>query len=104
VVGRGDDLTQVGAGDGAADGDVGVRGEAFLGFDGGEVLEVVAEVAAQVLDEPVEQGGEVQRVPRGPLVVVSLRVGGAAVCLDFLDNRPGSLTTRHCCAVGSAEP
>jgi hypothetical protein len=34
---------------------MGVRGEAALGTDGGEVLGVVAEVAAQVLDEPVEQ-------------------------------------------------
>jgi hypothetical protein len=54
-----------------------------LGFDGGEVLEVVAEVAAQVLDEPVEQRREVQRVTRGPLVVVAGRVGGGAVCGDF---------------------
>jgi hypothetical protein len=37
---------------------VGVRGQAALGFDGGEVLGVVAEVAAQVLDEPVEQAGK----------------------------------------------
>jgi hypothetical protein len=38
---------------------VGVGGEAFLWLDGGEVLQVVAEVAAQVLDQPVEQGWEV---------------------------------------------
>jgi hypothetical protein len=38
---------------------VDVRGEPALWFDGGEVLNVVAEVAAQVLDEPVEQRGKV---------------------------------------------
>jgi len=62
VVGRGDDLAELGAGDGAADRDVHVRGEPPLWFDGGEVLDVVAGEAAQVLDEPVEQRGEVQRV------------------------------------------
>ena len=54
---------------------MGVRGEASLGFDGGEVLDVVAEVAAQVLDEPVEQRGEVQRVAGGAPVVVAAGVG-----------------------------
>ena len=81
VVGRGEDLAQLGAGDGAADRDVDVRGEAPLGLDGGEVLDVVAEEAAQVLDEPVEQRGEVQRVPRRPLVVVGGRVGRGAVAV-----------------------
>jgi hypothetical protein len=32
-----------------------VRGQAALGFDGGEVLHLIAEDAAQVLGEPVEQ-------------------------------------------------
>jgi hypothetical protein len=32
-----------------------MRGQAPLRFDGGEVLDVVAEEAAQVLDEPVER-------------------------------------------------
>ena len=32
-----------------------VRGDASLGFDGGEVLDVVADEPAQVLHEPVEQ-------------------------------------------------
>jgi hypothetical protein len=36
VIGGGQDLAQVGAGDDAAGGDVGVRGEAPLGFDGGD--------------------------------------------------------------------
>ena len=82
VVGGGQDPAQLGAGDGAADGDVDVRGQPPLRFDGGEVLHVVAEVAAQVLDEPVEQRGEVQRVPGGPLVVVGARVGRGAVLAD----------------------
>jgi hypothetical protein len=59
-------------GDGAADGEVDVRGEAALGFDGGEVLQVIAGEPAQVLDEPVEQRGEVQRVPRGTCVVIGV--------------------------------
>jgi hypothetical protein len=42
VVGRGDDLAQFGPGDGAADGEVDVRGEPALWFDGGEVLQVIA--------------------------------------------------------------
>ena len=58
MVGRGQDPADLDAGHGAAHGDMDVRSEAFLGFDGGEVLQVVAEVAAQVLDEPVEQRGE----------------------------------------------
>jgi len=58
VVGGGDDLAELGAGDGAADGDVDVRGEAPLGFDGGEVLQVIADVAAQVLDEPVNSAAK----------------------------------------------
>ena len=82
VVGGGEDLAQLGAGQGAADGDVDVRGEPPLGFDGGEVLDVVAEEAAQVLDEPVEQRREVQRVPGRPLVVVGGRVGRGAVGAD----------------------
>jgi hypothetical protein len=75
VVSGGQDSAQFGAGDGAADGDVDVRGEPLLGFDGGEVLQVVAEVAAQVLDEPVEQRGEGQRVPGRVVVVVGGQVG-----------------------------
>jgi hypothetical protein len=70
VVGRGEHLPQLGAGDGASDGDVDVRGESFLRFDDREVLQVVAEVAAQVLDQPVEERGEVDGVASGALVVV----------------------------------
>jgi hypothetical protein len=66
-----------------------VRREAALGFDGGEVLQVVAGQAAQVLDEPVEQRGEVQRVPRGRGVVIAVRVGGCAVFPDAPVGRAG---------------
>ena len=38
-------------------------------------MQVVAEEAAQVLDESVEQGREVQRVPCRPHVVVAVRIG-----------------------------
>ena len=74
MVGRGDHLAQFAAGDGAADRHVHVRREAALRLDGGEVLQVIAAVAAQVLDEPVEQRGEVQRVPRGRGVVIAVRI------------------------------
>src|ERR1017187_6092498 len=89
VVGRGDDLAQFGAGDGAADRDVDVRGEPALRFDGGEVLEVVAGEPAQVLDEPVEQCREVQRVPGRLLVVVAVRVDRCAVAGDLAVGRAG---------------
>ena len=89
VVGGGPDLAQFGAGDGAADGDVDVRDEASLGFDGGDVLEVVADQAAQVLDEPVEQRGEVQRVPGGPGVVVGAGVGRGPVAGHLAVGRAG---------------
>ena len=82
VVGRGQDLPQVRAGDRAAHGEMDMRGQPPLRLDGGEVLQVVAEEAAQVLDEPVEQGREVQRVPGGPGVVVAVRVGRGAVLID----------------------
>jgi hypothetical protein len=61
---------------------VDMRGETALGFDGGEVLQVIANKAAQVLDEPVEQRGEVQGVAGGVGVVVGVRVGGCSVFAD----------------------
>jgi hypothetical protein len=77
VIAGGDGLPQLGAGEGAADGDVDVRGKAALRLDRGEVLDVVAEEAAQVLDQPVEQPGEVQGVAGRAGVVVGGRVGWA---------------------------
>src|SRR5262249_7026638 len=89
VIGGGQDAAKFSAGDGAADGEVDVRGQAALGFDGGEVLDVVAEVAAQVLDEPVEQRGEGQGVPRGLVVVVGAGISGRAVLADPAVGRAG---------------
>jgi hypothetical protein len=60
----------------------GRAGRAALWFDSGEVLQVIAGEAAQVLDEPVEQRGEVQRVAGGAGVVVGVRVGGCSVLAD----------------------
>jgi hypothetical protein len=68
---------------------VDVRGEPFLGFDGGEVLQVVAEAAAQVLDEPVEQRGEGQGVPGGAVILIRVRVGGCSVLSDPAVRRAG---------------
>jgi hypothetical protein len=54
VVGGGEYLAELGAGDGTADRDVDVGSETALWLDGGEVLDVIAAEPAQVLDEPVE--------------------------------------------------
>src|SRR3569833_2617501 len=56
-------------------------GESALWFDGGEVLDVVADEAAQVLHEAVDQFGEVQRVPSRPPVVIRGRVDRGPVRL-----------------------
>jgi hypothetical protein len=61
---------------------VDVRGEPSLWLDDGEVLQVVAEVAAKVLDKPVKERGEVDRVACGPLVVIASGVGRRAVGVD----------------------
>jgi hypothetical protein len=45
-----------------------------LGFEDGEVLHPVASAPPQVLLEPVDQLREVQRVQRGPPIVVGLWV------------------------------
>ncbi len=78
-VGGADDLAEQLARDGAADRGVQVRREALLGFDGGEVLDLVAGAAAQVLPEPVDQLREVQRVQRGPPVVIASRADRGTV-------------------------
>ena len=96
MVGGGEDPADVGAGDGAVHGDVDVRSEAALGFDGGEVLHVIAEVAAQVLDEPVEQRRERKRVPGGPVVVVGAGVGGRAVLANPSIGRAGKAIRTRC--------
>ena len=81
VVGRGGDGAEFGAGDRTPDGGVEVRGAAFLGFDGAEVLHVPADAAAGVLPEPVHQRGEVDRVSGGPPVVIALRVHRRALAV-----------------------
>ena len=60
-----------------------VRRKPPLRFDRGEVLKVAAAVAAEVLDEPVEQRGEVQRVPRGRRIVIAVRIGGRALAVTL---------------------
>ena len=50
-----------------------------LRLDGREVLDVVADEAAQILDEPVEQRRKVQRVAGRPGVVVGGLIDGSAV-------------------------
>lgn len=79
MVSGGQDLTQVRTRNGAAHSDVDVRREPSLRLDSAEILHVIAEVSAQVLNEPVEQCGEVQRVSCGALVVVAGRIGGVGV-------------------------
>jgi len=59
-----------------------VRGEPALGFDRGEVLDVPADEAAQVLHEPVDQPGEVDRVAGGAAVVVPVRVDRRPIRAD----------------------
>src|SRR3569833_93325 len=56
-------------------------GESALWFDGGEVVDVVADEAAQVLHVAVDQFGEVQRVPSRPPVVIRGRVDRGPVRL-----------------------
>src|SRR5262249_12184129 len=79
VVSGGEDLAQLGAGDGPPDRDVDVRGKTALGFDCSEVLDVVSGEPAQVLDEPVEQRRKADRVPGCPRVVVSAGFGWSAI-------------------------
>jgi hypothetical protein len=56
-----------------------VRCEPALGFDGGEVLDLVARTPAKVLDEPVDQLRKVQGVERSAPVVVPGWVDGDAL-------------------------
>jgi hypothetical protein len=68
------------AGDGAPHRGVEVGGEAALGLHGGEVLDLIASAAAQVLPEPVHQLREMQRVERGSPIVI--RAGSTATPSD----------------------
>ena len=59
-----------------------VRGAAFLGFDGAEVLHVPADAAPGVLPESIQQRGEVDRVAGGPPIVVVIGVGCGPLGVD----------------------
>ena len=61
------------------DGSVQMGCAVLLGFDDGGVLDVVAGAASQVGPEPAAQLGEVQRIKRGPAVVVVRRLLRASV-------------------------
>lgn len=60
-----------------------------LGFDRGEVLDLVADVAAQVLDEPAERRGKCQCVAGGLVIVIRGWVGGCPVLADPAVRRAG---------------
>src|SRR5262249_25679629 len=79
VVGGGEDLPKHRPGQGSAEGEVGGGGKTTLGFGAAEILHPPPQSAAQVLPEPVQQGGEVHRVQGGPVVVVAVRVAGGGV-------------------------
>jgi hypothetical protein len=79
VVGRRPDLPHDLSRDRASDGRVQVGDQTALGLDGGEVLDVVARTATQVLPEPIHQLRKVQRVEGGPPVVVAVRIDGHAL-------------------------
>jgi hypothetical protein len=53
-----------------------------LRFDGAEVLDVPPDTAAGVLPESIDQGGEVDGVPRGSPVVIVLGVYRRPVMVD----------------------
>jgi hypothetical protein len=55
-------------------GQVDLRGQPPLRLDRHEVLDVIAEEPAKVLNEPIEQRREVQRAPGRARVVVAGRI------------------------------
>src|ERR671916_141890 len=59
-----------------------VRGTSLLGFDGAEVLHIPPDAAAGVLPEAVQQRREMDRVPRGPPVVIPVGVYRRALVID----------------------
>jgi hypothetical protein len=78
VIRRGDHLLDQRPRDHTSDGEVGVRGQAPLWLDGGEVLHLVPGDPAQVLHEAVQEPGEVDGISSGGPVVVPVRVHGDA--------------------------
>ena len=89
VVGRGQHAAQLGPGNGAPQRDVDMGSQAPLGLDGGKILDLCAEVTAQVLNKPVEQRGERQRVPRRLVIGIPGRVDGHAAVVDPTVRRAG---------------
>jgi hypothetical protein len=81
-----------------------VRGEPLLRFNGGEVLHVIAQDPAQILDEPVEQRGEVQRIPGGTLVVVGVGINRCAVLADPAVARAGERDQGGACGAAGPVP
>jgi hypothetical protein len=79
VVGRLGDLPDDFVRDRPAQGRVQVRGGAFLGFDGGEVLDVPPDDSPEVLTPPVDERGEVHGVACRPSVVIRRHVDWCAV-------------------------
>ena len=82
MLGDGEHLPRIRAGDRAADGCMDMRCQSALRLDRGEVLQVVAGETAQVMYEAVEQRGEVDRIgpePGGPV----LTCGGSEGCLAW---------------------
>src|SRR3954454_3457995 len=69
-IGRRSDLPQHPMRDGSPDGRVQVWRDPFLWFDGGEVLHIPADAAAQVLPPAILEPREVHRPPRRPPVVI----------------------------------
>jgi hypothetical protein len=59
-----------------------VRGTSLLGLDGAEVLHLPPDTAAGVLPEPIQQRREMDRVPRGPPIVIPVRVHRRAPVID----------------------
>jgi hypothetical protein len=88
----------------APDRDMNMRGEPLLRLDPSKVLRLIAQHPPQILDEPVEQRGEVDRIPRRPHIVIGVRVDWDAVTLDLAvavtrqgeeHGRPVSLAVRR---------
>jgi len=82
VVGSRPDLAHDPPRDRASHRRVQVWGQATLSLDGGEVLDLIAGAATEVLPEPVDQLREVQRIERRPPVVVPFGIDGHALGRD----------------------
>ncbi len=82
VIGRRRDRPQLGPGDRTPDGGVEMRGAAFLGFDGAEVLHLPPDTAPGVLPEPIHQRRKMNRIPRSPPIVIPIRIDRRPLGID----------------------